>query len=130
MLYVLSVMQIELYHREQQKGRESQLRDEQKRLQELKDKLHLQAVKDKERFESVLLLVSFTMDSLCCVICYRIKWREEKRLQKLEEKRIVQDKIKEEEKERERRLDKLKEKVQLICDKLYVHLPLTGASRC
>ena len=120
---MLHVMQIELYHREQQKGRESQLRDEQKRLQELKDKLHLQAVKDKERFGSVLLLVSL----LWCVICYRIKWREEKRLQKLEEKRIVQDKIKEEEKERERRLDKLKEKVRLICDKLYVHFAI---NRC
>lgn len=120
------MIQIELYHREQQKGRENQLRDEQKRLQELKDKLHLQAIKDKERFGSVLIL--FTL--LWCVICYRIKWREEKRLQKLEEKRILQDKIKEEEKEQERRLDKLREKVRVICDKLYVHLALTGASRC
>ena len=52
-------MQIELYHREQQKVRENQLRDEQKRLQELKDKLYLQAVKDKERFGSVLVLISY-----------------------------------------------------------------------
>lgn len=43
---------------------------------------------------------------------YRIKLREEKRLQKLEEKRVLQNKLKEEEKERERRLDKLREKVQ------------------
>jgi len=46
-------MQIELYHREQQKVRENQLKDEQKRLQDLKDKLHLQALKDKERLGSV-----------------------------------------------------------------------------
>ena len=64
------------------------------------------------------------------MICYRIKWREEKRLQRLEEKRILQDKLKEEEKERERRLDKLKEKVQLICDKVDIQLLLTGPSRC
>ena len=32
--------------------KENQLREEQRRLQELKDRLHLQAVKDKERFES------------------------------------------------------------------------------
>ena len=49
------MIQIELYHREQQKVRENQLRDEQKRLQELKDMLHLQAIKDKERFGKCLI---------------------------------------------------------------------------
>jgi len=58
------------------------------------------------------------------VITCRIEWREEKRLQKLEEKRILKDKLKEEENEKEKRLNKLREKVQATytrCNKLYIY---------
>ena len=57
------------------------------------------------------------------VLNCRIEWREEKRLQKLEEKRILKDKVKEEEKEKEKRLNKLREKVQATytrCNKLCI----------
>ena len=83
------------------------MREEQRRLQELKDQLDLQAVKDRDRYKAF-----YSNQLYYCDVLYRVKLREEKLLQKLEEKRVLQNKLKEEEKERERRLDRLREKVQ------------------
>jgi len=51
----------------------------------------------------LLILLIFT-----CWFCDRIQYREDQRLQKLEEKRQMHDRLQMEEIEREKRLDKLK----------------------